>query len=94
MSLADLSTPIPQGFDIPVSDWQQTPASVQDEFLTLLNRVDFYKGNAERVMRKLRRLYYKAEPTAEDIRILLGTLTAINVALDEGGSHHQGLEDK
>ncbi len=50
---------------------------------TLLHRVAFYKGNAERVMRKLRRLYYKAEPTAEDIRILLGTLTALNVALDE-----------
>ena len=50
---------------------------------TLLHRVDFYKGNAERVMRKLRRLYYKSEPTEEDIRILLGTLTAINMALDE-----------
>lgn len=49
----------------------------------LLHRVDFYKGNAERVMRKLRRLYYKAEPTAEDIRILLGTLAAINMQLDK-----------
>ena len=49
----------------------------------LLNRVEFYKGNATRVMRKLRRLYYKAEPSQEDIRILLGTLTALNEALDE-----------
>ena len=59
---------------------------------TLLHRVDFYKGNAERVMRKLRRLYYKAEPSAEDIRILLGTLTAINVALDENPSDNEKKE--
>ena len=45
--------------------------------------MEFYKGNATRVMRKLRRLYYKAEPSQEDIRILLGTLTALNEALDE-----------
>lgn len=50
---------------------------------TLLHRLDFYKGNSERVMRKLRRLYYKAEPSSEDIRILLGTLTAINMGLDQ-----------
>ena len=49
----------------------------------LLQRVDFYKGNATRVMRKLRRLYYKSDPSQEDIRILLGTLTALNEALDE-----------
>lgn len=48
----------------------------------LLNALDFYKGNAQRVMRKLRRLYFKAQPSQEDIRILLGTLTAIEAAID------------
>ena len=49
----------------------------------LLNRIAFYKGNAMRVMRKLRRLYYKAEPSEEDVRILLGTISAINAELDK-----------
>jgi len=48
---------------------------------TLLNKISFYKGNATRVMRKLRRLYYKAEPSQEDVRILLGTISAINAEL-------------
>ncbi len=52
---------------------------------TLLNRISFYKGNATRVMRKLRRLYYKAEPTKEDVQILLGTLAAIDAELDKKG---------
>jgi len=51
---------------------------------TLLNRLSFYKGNATRVMRKLRRLYYKAEPSAEDLRILLGTISAMNAELEKG----------
>jgi tRNA (cytidine32/uridine32-2'-O)-methyltransferase len=50
---------------------------------TLLHRIEFYKGNASRVMRKLRRLYYKAEPSQEDIRILLGTISALNSELDK-----------
>jgi tRNA (cytidine32/uridine32-2'-O)-methyltransferase len=49
----------------------------------LLNRIEFYKGNATRVMRKLRRLYYKSEPSEEDVRILLGTISAVNAALDK-----------
>jgi len=36
MSPAQPSTPLPQGFDIPVSDWQRTPTAVQDEVLSLL----------------------------------------------------------
>ncbi|MCP3954468.1 MAG: RNA methyltransferase [Desulfobacterales bacterium] len=51
---------------------------------TLLNKISFYKGNATRVMRKLRRLYYKAEPSQEDVRILLGTISAINAELEKG----------
>lgn len=54
-----------------------------DRLDTLLKRIDFYKGNATRVMRKLRRLYYKSEPSEEDVRILLGTISALNDALDE-----------
>ena len=53
-----------------------------DRLDTLLKRIDFYKGNATRVMRKLRRLYYKSEPSEEDVRILLGTISALNDALD------------
>ncbi len=48
----------------------------------LLKRIKFYKGNATKVMRKIRRLMYKADASEEDVRILLGTLTAINTALD------------
>jgi tRNA C32,U32 (ribose-2'-O)-methylase TrmJ len=50
----------------------------------LLNKVSFYKGNATRVMRKLRRLYYKAEPSQQDVQILLGTIAAINADLEKG----------
>ena len=50
---------------------------------TLLHRIEFFKGNAERVMRKLRRLYYNANATEEDIRILLGTIAAMNAELDK-----------
>jgi tRNA (cytidine32/uridine32-2'-O)-methyltransferase len=49
----------------------------------LLNKISFYKGNATRVMRKLRRLYYRAEPSKEDVQILLGTLAAINAELEK-----------
>jgi tRNA (cytidine32/uridine32-2'-O)-methyltransferase len=52
-----------------------------DTLNNLLNKISFYKGNATKVMRKLRRLYYKAEPTKEDLQILLGTLAAINAEL-------------
>jgi transposase len=48
MSPAHQSTPLPQGFDIPVSDWQQTPTTVQDEFLSLLNRVDALESRLNR----------------------------------------------
>jgi len=50
---------------------------------TLLHRIKFFKGNAMRVMRKLRRLYYNAQATQEDIRILLGTIAAMNAELDK-----------
>ncbi len=50
----------------------------------LLKKISFYKGNATRVMRKLRRLYYRAEPSQEDVRILLGTISAINAELEKG----------
>ena len=53
-----------------------------DRLDELLKKVDFYKGNATKVMRKLRRLYYKAEPSEEDVRILLGTITALDEALE------------
>ena len=49
----------------------------------LLKKINFYKGNEAKVMRKLRRLYYKADASEEDIRILLGTITAMNEALDQ-----------
>ncbi len=55
-----------------------------DSLNNLLNKISFYKGNATKVMRKLRRLYYKAEPTKEDVQILLGTLAAINAELEKG----------
>jgi transposase len=48
MSPAHQSTPLPQGFDIPVSDWQQTPTTVQDEFLSLLKRVDALESRLNR----------------------------------------------
>lgn len=56
-----------------------------DSLDEMLNKISFYKGNATRVMRKLRRLYYKAEPTKEDVQILLGTIAAINADLEERG---------
>jgi hypothetical protein len=36
MSPVPQSTLLPQGLGIPMSDWQRTPTSVQDEFLSLL----------------------------------------------------------
>jgi len=55
-----------------------------DSLDAMLNKISFYKGNATRVMRKLRRLYYKAEPSKEDVQILLGTIAAINAELEKG----------
>jgi hypothetical protein len=40
MGSAHQLTPLPQRLGIPVSDWQQTPMTVRDEFLYLLQRVD------------------------------------------------------
>lgn len=54
-----------------------------DSLDKLLKKVNFYKGNEAKVMRKLRRLYYKSDPSEEDVRILLGTITALNEALDQ-----------
>lgn len=67
-------------------------AQMQYYFKTLdalLERVGFYKGNTVKLMRKLRRLFYKAEPSQEDIQILLGTMTAINERLDERDQAHE-----
>ena len=52
MRPAQPSTPLPQGLGIPVSDWQQTPTSVRDEFLALLQRVEWI-GNSKRLFRSL-----------------------------------------
>ncbi len=46
-------------------------------------RVDFYKGNPEIVMRKIRRVFYKADLTEEEIKILLGVLTAIDIEINK-----------
>lgn len=43
--------------------------------------VDFYKGNPETVMRKVRKVFYKADLTDEEVKILLGLLTAIDIDL-------------
>ena len=48
MSLAYQSTPLPPKPGIPVSDWQQTPTTVQDEFLSLLKRVDALESRLHR----------------------------------------------
>lgn len=45
--------------------------------------VDFYKGNPEVVMRKIRRVFYKADLSEEEVKILLGTLTAIDINLPQ-----------
>jgi tRNA (cytidine32/uridine32-2'-O)-methyltransferase len=43
--------------------------------------VDFYKGNPDIVMRKIRRIFYKADLSQEEVKILLGVLTAIDIDL-------------
>lgn len=48
MSLARQSTPLPQGLGIAESDWQRTPTTVQDEFLSLLKRVDALEARLHR----------------------------------------------
>lgn len=48
MSPAHQLTPLPQGLDIPVSDWQRTPTTVQSEFLSLLKRVDALESRLHR----------------------------------------------
>jgi transposase len=48
MSPTNQSTSLPQGLDIPVSDWQRTPTTVQDEFLSLLKRVDALESRLNR----------------------------------------------
>jgi hypothetical protein len=48
MSLALQSTPLPPELGIPVSDWQRTPTSVRDEFLSLLKRVDALEARLNR----------------------------------------------
>jgi len=48
MSPAQPSTPLPQELGIPVSDWQWTPTTVQDEFLSLLKRIDALEARLNR----------------------------------------------
>ena len=48
MSLALQSTPLPPELGIPVSDWQRTPTTVQDELLSLLKRVDALEARLNR----------------------------------------------
>jgi transposase len=48
MSPAQPSTPLPQGLGIPMSDWQRTPTTVRDEFLSLLKRVDALEARLNR----------------------------------------------
>ncbi len=47
------------------------------------NRIDFYKGNSEKVMRKIRKLIYKSDITREELNILQGIFTVMNDRLDE-----------
>ena len=48
MSLARQSTPLPPELGIPVSDWQWTPTTVQDEFPSLLKRIDALEARLNR----------------------------------------------
>jgi len=48
MSPAHQSTPLPPELGIPESDWQRTPATVRDEFLSLLKRVDALESRLHR----------------------------------------------
>jgi len=48
MSPAHPSTPLPPELGIPESDWQRTPATVRDEFLSLLKRVDALESRLHR----------------------------------------------
>jgi len=40
--------PLPEGLGIPTQDWQQTPTSVQHQFLCLLKRVDALEARVNR----------------------------------------------
>lgn len=48
MSQTHQSPPIPPVLDTPVSDWQLTPTTVRDEFLSLLKRVDNLEARLNR----------------------------------------------
>jgi transposase len=48
MSPAHQSTPLPPELGIPESDWQRTPTTVRDEFLSLLKRVDALESRLNR----------------------------------------------
>ena len=52
------------------------------QFDQTLKRINFYKGNATRVMRKIRRLIVKSQATREELNILQGVLTVFNENLD------------
>ena len=40
--------PLPDGLGIPAEDWQQTPTSVQQQFLSLLKRVEALEARLNR----------------------------------------------
>ena len=48
MSLAHQSIPLPPQLSIPEADWQRTPTTVRDEFLSLLKRVDTLESRLKR----------------------------------------------
>ena len=48
MTQSDHPTPTPQDLDIPASDWQQAPESVQAAFIALLKRVEALEARLNR----------------------------------------------
>ncbi len=61
-------------------------AHFYDHLFKVLTKLEFSKGSTANLHRKLHRLFNRAWPTAQEIRMLRGILTAVDKALGDPGN--------
>lgn len=82
LQAVDGTTPVEAATEIPASVGEREHFFAH--LLDVLTRLQFVKAHgAEKLMRKIRHLYMKAQPGSEELAILRGILSAVEESLDK-----------